>query len=1019
MTVSNSIIWGNSGTQIVNTPPVSYSIVEGGFTGTGNLNADPLFVDPISTTNNPTTAGDYHIQVGSPAINAGSNAALPTDTYDLDGDSDTGETLPIDVDGDARVLNGIVDIGMDEVDVCASASVYTVPAGNVAALLTAVSCANADADANVITLGGGTYTLTAEDGSNNKSAFPTITTPITINGNDSAIERDASAPAFRFFRVEGSGHLTLNDLTLTGGRIENSSGAAIYNLGGATVRLNRTTLSGGNSPSEDAGGLYNDGSTAILIDSVVSGNTAFRSGGVSNQGGVLTIINSIITGNTAQAGGGLYVQGGATQLTIINSTISGNNAPVAGGVYFSAVTGSITNSIIWGNSSQIFNNSGQFTVTYSLVEGGYSGTGNIDADPLFVTPIAYTDAPTTAGDYHIQAGSPAMNAGSNVALPADIYDIDGDSNTGETLPIDFDGDARVLNGVVDIGADEVDACGSETVYSVAAGNAGGLLAAISCANANADTNVITLAAGTYTLTAEDSSNNDSAFPTITTPITINGNGATIERDASAPEFRFFRVTSGGTLTLNDLTLTGGLITNSSGGAIYSSSGATVRLNRTTLSGNTSVTSDAGGLYNDGGTAILIDSTVSGNTARRSGGLSNQSGQMTIINSMISGNTAEYGGGLFMQGGPAQLTIINSVISGNTATVFQGGGMTLNSGTATIINSTIAGNTASDGGGIYRNSSAVLNLTNSIVWGNSSQIINNGGSTTVTYSLVEGGYTGMGNLDADPLFVNPIAYTSAPTTAGNYELQDASPAINVGSNAALPVDTYDLDGDSDTVETLPLDILLNARVYNFVVDMGAYENGAVINRLTNGSFETAGTTGKTAQGWKGTRLKTTDKRLCTKVNKPITTTDGNCVFQFSGGNSLDTGTRGIKHVINAPSWGSLGGSLTLSAQAEANKLKTGAKMILTVTYNDSTTGKVVVVIPSGTYAFSEISNSLALTKPVTKVVINVKIGKTGGRVRLDEVALYLTPTTRALVSGVRDGALALPLPAVPDGFRGGN
>src|SRR5690606_18471097 len=67
----------------------------------------------------------------------------------------------------------------------------------------------------------------------------------------------------------------------------------------------------------------------------------------------------------------------------------------------------------------------------------------------------------------------------------------------------------------------------------------------------------------------------------------------------------------------------------------------------------------------------------------------------------------------------------------------------------------------------------------------------------------------GNIDADPLFVNPVDPASAPTTTGDLRLRPSSPAVDAGDNdALLPGLTTDLDG--------------NPRIQGSAVDMGAYE-----------------------------------------------------------------------------------------------------------------------------------------------------------------------------------------------------
>lgn len=118
VSMGNCIVW-NCGAAPVHGPSVSdasvaYSIVEGGFAGEGNVDLDPLFVAP--------DAHDLHLALGSPAIDAGSAALLPADTADVDGDGNTTEALPLDLDGNARVQGPAPDMGAFE-----GSTAYTPP----------------------------------------------------------------------------------------------------------------------------------------------------------------------------------------------------------------------------------------------------------------------------------------------------------------------------------------------------------------------------------------------------------------------------------------------------------------------------------------------------------------------------------------------------------------------------------------------------------------------------------------------------------------------------------------------------------------------------------------------------------------------------------------------------------------------------------------------------------------------------------------------------------------------------
>lgn len=95
--IDNSILW-NGGDELTidenSTIATRYSDVQGGWPGAGNFDADPLFIDPA--------AGDYHLGLISPCLNAGDPAHEPAE----------GET---DIDGESRSYYGRVDIGADEV----------------------------------------------------------------------------------------------------------------------------------------------------------------------------------------------------------------------------------------------------------------------------------------------------------------------------------------------------------------------------------------------------------------------------------------------------------------------------------------------------------------------------------------------------------------------------------------------------------------------------------------------------------------------------------------------------------------------------------------------------------------------------------------------------------------------------------------------------------------------------------------------------------------------------------------
>jgi uncharacterized repeat protein (TIGR02543 family) len=226
----------------------------------------------------------------------------------------------------------------------------------------------------------------------------------------------------------------------------------------------------------------------------------------------------------------------------------------------------------------------------------------------------------------------------------------------------------------------------------------------------------------------------------------------------------------------------------------------------------------GGMFNtDGSNPTVTNVTFQGNQASNDGGaMCNWNSDPTLTNVTFSGNQAhQEGGGMWNIGNRPTLT--NVIFQGNQAGC-EGGGMYNWDSSPTLTNVTFSGNRADEEGGGMWNGDSNPTVVNAILWANSApagpQIHSQGTSTPlVTYSDVEGGYSGQGNVNADPLFADPIAADHAPTTAGDYRLLDGSPAVDAGTNDAVTAAT-DVDGNPRIAD--------GTGDGSAIVDMGAYE-----------------------------------------------------------------------------------------------------------------------------------------------------------------------------------------------------
>ena len=273
--------------------------------------------------------------------------------------------------------------------------------------------------------------------------------------------------------------------------------------------------------------------------------------------------------------------------------------------------------------------------------------------------------------------------------------------------------------------------GCSLVEAIINANNDALTHAECTAGSGADT--IVLAGGTYSYTTANGYL--SALPHITTPITIEANGATIQRTDGGANMRIITITSGSSLTLNNATITGGNV-STSGGGIYVSLNSTLIINNSTISGNTAGVRGGGISNHSTMTSTLNNSTVSGNTATNDGGGINKSGAGTLIlnNSTVSDNTSTSGAGGGVHNFSSTISLNRSIVSGNTASTNREINITDSGATANVDNFNIIGHSGDSGSNVTINSPTIVpsGALNTVL----SPLADNGGPT-LTHALVAG------------------------------------------------------------------------------------------------------------------------------------------------------------------------------------------------------------------------------------------------------------------------------------------
>lgn len=254
----------------------------------------------------------------------------------------------------------------------------------------------------------------------------------------------------------------------TGGGIH---GQGMYTIEDCVIESNTASAAGtGYGAAARGGGLYHESNllyigTGTILRSVIRDNASEAGGGgiTCARYSVLSLGHCLVLGNRSREnGGGIAVDYNCSGM-VTNCVLVDNfcDSGVGGGIFVQG-TLSFANSIARGNTAplgpQVGVNLGPAVVLASNIEGGRDpvpvgsatltwSEDNIDADPLFAFP----------GDYHLMAGSPCIDAGTN-SPPGGLSALDFD---GHTVPLDGDADGAA---VADMGVYELD--GSRPLISV-------------------------------------------------------------------------------------------------------------------------------------------------------------------------------------------------------------------------------------------------------------------------------------------------------------------------------------------------------------------------------------------------------------------------------------------------------------------------------------------------------------------------------------------------------------------------
>ncbi len=608
-------------------------------------------------------------------------------------------------------------------------------------------------------------------------------------------------------------NITLVDCIISGNTtlhlpFEETSGGGLVFKDTDTAEITDCLVSGNISSDGDGGGIVCDNASPLISTCVISDNTAivnspylgFADGGagiacINGSAPVIdkcSIVNNICGSVDSIRGGGGAIFCDGSSPVISNCTIEGNRAVAGGGILcINSSNPVITGSDFNGNYADLLGG-GIYTDISSvpIIDGSAGNSNSFDQNraPGGMDIASESSVSTINARYNSFSG---IHTSDYYVTPQEAFDLTG--CTSDQSPITQD--IYVSTG----GNNANDGLSWATSFLT-------LDYALSRVGA-AETNPISiyLNAGLF---SPDTTGEIFPLPALDW-IQIQGvDAVSTILDAQSETMHFFGYADTD-LTFNNLTMTGG---NSvyPGGAFTGLNGSAISMTDCVISGNTA--QDGGAVFIDRSSATLTSCTISDNTSQIGGGglAGKNSSEIRIYNCSIKDNTNNHdhvgGGGIYSR--DSALTVSDSRIHHNSSG--RGGGITVNASSVALKNTVVYQNiSGASGAGVYfrdgttgaiQNCSIIENtsghdsgginldnsdpvIENSIIWFNSHENILVSSSTpVVSYSNIQGGYVGPGNIDADPIFVSgPLGlYYLSQIDAGQNE---DSPCLDAGNDLA--------------------------------------------------------------------------------------------------------------------------------------------------------------------------------------------------------------------------------------------